>query len=308
MAPWRARGARPGRGPGRSSARRARAAGGRGRRRATVAAGESSLGEHLVGARADVGGALAAGAAVAPQVPAGAPRVDLDRGQPLVVAVVPLAAAPRAALPRSPRARTARTFPARAAAGCTSTSAKRIAQSAGASAARRLAPVLGERDVGAARVAARRRLHSVSAWRTSTTSARRCPAVRSSRVLPRRGGVVGDHGQALAPQQAGGYVAASARRASRDASALLAPVASSRQLRAARSTARLSVMRSGGGLGESCTPRHSGLRAASSVRGAGEQRGDVPVGRRCPARPGRAPVRVRPVRRRRRTRSPSRAA
>ena len=48
---------------------------------ADVAVGGGELGDHAVGARADVGGALAAGAAVAPQVPVRA----LRRGSARVV-------------------------------------------------------------------------------------------------------------------------------------------------------------------------------------------------------------------------------
>src|ERR1019366_8566952 len=69
-------------------------------------------------------------------------------------------------------------------------------------------------------------------------------------------------------------------RAAAIASALPAPVASSRQRRADRSTARLRVIRSGGGLGESWTPRQIACSPASSVGAPGNSEATWPSGRR----------------------------
>ena len=55
-----------------------------------VGAGLSQLGDQRVDPRRDVGGGLAAGAAVPPQDPVRAPLADLRGGQSLVLAVVPL--------------------------------------------------------------------------------------------------------------------------------------------------------------------------------------------------------------------------
>ena len=94
-----------------------------------------------------------------------------------------------------------------------------------------------------------------------------------------RGRVVQNHRQALPAQQARGHLAGglSQRRAA-PPRALPAPVAGRMQRRAARRTARLSVIRCGGGLGESCTPRHTASLARLQRGGPGEQRGHVAVG------------------------------
>src|SRR5436190_970816 len=55
-----------------------------------VAVGGADLRHDPIGAQADVGGGLAIRAAVTPQAPARPPRLDLERRDALVVAVVPL--------------------------------------------------------------------------------------------------------------------------------------------------------------------------------------------------------------------------
>ena len=173
------------------------------------------LGDHAVGARAHVGRALAAGAAVAPQVPVRARARGSRPSSGPRSRRSPTRAGPRAPAPRR-RARTARTFRARAAAGSTSTSAKRHAAQP-----RRAARAATSRPCSVSGMSVRPvcrplRLHSVSAWRTSTTSRssrRGCSRSRSRRLG--RGRVVDDHRQALAARAGSRARGGWARRASR---------------------------------------------------------------------------------------------
>ena len=172
---------------------------------------------------------LAAGAAVAPQAPAGSRSLDLRAGQALVLAVVPLvqelgllgALAEAAQLAGFTRA-AQRAARARGEAATRTPARER---------ARGVAPVLGQRDVGAAGVAAVERplglgvAHQQPPRRSRSRSTAR-GAAASSTITVRR---------SRRSRLAGTCVVGSPSIAA-TASAFDAPVASSRQPRAARST------------------------------------------------------------------------
>src|SRR5271165_1448343 len=211
------------------------------------------LRDHAVRPRADVLRPLAPGAAVAPQVPAGPLGVDLCGREALVVAVIPLEqVGPQ--LGRLAEATQLACFPR---------TSQRAAQhelevpslEGGLQFAGRLAAGVREGDVGAARVAPLAAPHGLgvahqhdSPWRRGCVHCG-CPegAAASSTITLRR-----SRRSRLAGTWREGAPSMAAT-----ASALPAPVASTTQLRAASSTGRLNVIRSGGGFGESWTPRHS---------------------------------------------------
>ena len=181
------------------------------------AARTRELGDHAVGALADVARLLAAGAAVAPQAPVGTQLLDLRCGQTLVLAVVPLEqvlAGKRSCCEACESARFQGTggwahehqleLPA-----CEPRGELRCI----------LAAALGERDVAAAGVAPVK-APPVSAWRTSTAALSRS-LLRSERPSLLESG---------------------AQRAHRARSALIAAaVVAQRHRRAARSGARVAA-------------------------------------------------------------------
>src|ERR1700683_5301189 len=256
-----------------------------------VAVGEDSdlavdagqLGDHPVGSRAHLRGALAAGTAVAPQAPAGPSGEDLRRGEALVVAVVPLHQLGALLCLRAQPAQIARFARARQGADQHQRKAPR-----GQALGQRGCPVpstFGERDVDAPSVpaipaplglcvadeydlASARGAIGLLGWLLPAHLAGPPGAAASSTITVSRSRL-----SRLAGTWRLGWASIAAT-----ASALPAPVASRTQLCAARSTARLSVMRSGGGLGESRTPRHTASSPASSVLAPGNRDATWPSG------------------------------
>src|ERR1035441_70403 len=231
----------------------------------SVDAGE--LGDRAVGARADLGRALASGAAGAPQIPVGALDPDLPGCQSLVLAVVPLEQILANLRLRAQPAQLA-CFACTPGRAHEHTREAQPAQTAGQR-PRRLTATVGQRNIGTtgvAPVAAPLGLgvaHQEDLSGAEVLDAHPGPggAAGSSTITLRRSRV----------SRLAGTWRLSSPSIALTASALPAPVASSRQPRAARSTARLSVMRSGGGLGESVMGRQMASGPASSVSAPGNR-------------------------------------
>ena len=281
---------RPGR--ARSSARPARAACARGRRprpAACVARARRSRGPRArPPARAD----SPPGQPSRHRLQPGRRGLDLGRGEALVVAVVPLEQV-LAQLARARPGRTARTFRALAATGSRARPLKLCAGEPRARAPRAAARPASVSGMSVRPVWRPSRLHSVSAWRTSSTSARAPPAALTAAGRPvrrrRRRSPSGARAAAGSRARAG-----SARPASRRPRPPCArPSRAAGTPRAARSTGEAQRDPLAGRLGRVLDAQADRVLARAQRRRAGEQRGDVPVGADARARSRRAPARSR---------------